>query len=67
MFFKAIMFFVLTLTVITLLKRGKTKKVDASPTTQTIGDDAMKRCVQCGVHLPESDALQYQTLYFCCN
>jgi len=27
----------------------------------------MVRCAQCGLHLPESEALSYQGKYFCCR
>jgi len=28
---------------------------------------AMKKCAQCGVHLPEPDAIQSGEHYFCCE
>jgi len=29
------------------------------------GTPAMKKCAHCGMHLPQSEALQHKELYFC--
>ena len=67
MFIKALIFFALIMIVITLVKRGKKGGTTMSTTVSTSSDKKMKRCAECGVHLPEQEALTYQTLNFCCN
>ena len=34
---------------------------------QPINSNPMKKCAQCGVHLPKDDAVQEGDLYFCSN
>lgn len=29
------------------------------------GEDAVTRCAQCGVHVPEKSGVRYQSLFFC--
>lgn len=65
MFVKLVLFAALVMIVITLVKRGKSSS--SSTPVQPELDKTMKRCSQCGVHLPETEALTYQTLHFCCN
>ena len=67
MFIKALIFIALIMIVITLVKRGKKGGTSMPATVNTSSDKAMKRCAECGVHLPEQEALTYQTLIFCCN
>lgn len=35
--------------------------------TSTKSAKNMVRCVQCGLHLPESEAITYQGKHFCCE
>lgn len=68
MFIKALIFFALIMIVVTLVKRGKKGGTNMPTTVNTPSSNkAMKRCAECGVHLPEQEALTYQTLSFCCN
>lgn len=67
MFIKALVFFALIMIVITLVKRGKKGGTNMPTTIDTSSENTMKRCAECGVHLPEQEALTYQTLSFCCN
>ncbi|OUS29924.1 hypothetical protein A9Q99_07640 [Gammaproteobacteria bacterium 45_16_T64] len=68
MFIKLITLIVLILVVVTLVKRGKNKNSVADKSTPpAVVDESMKRCAQCGVHLPVAEAQTYQTLHFCCN
>ena len=71
MFVKLVLFAALVMIVITLVKRGKHNSHNNSdnnsmPINPEL-DKSMKRCAQCGVHLPDTEALAYQTLHFCCN
>lgn len=36
----------------------------ATPPVAT-GEDAVTRCAQCGVHVPDKSGVRYQTLFFC--
>ena len=75
MLIKALLLVALIVAIVTLIKRGQQKNHNnpvqpptAETTTETASDtETMKRCAECGVHLPEKEALSYQTLYFCCN
>ncbi|OUR87426.1 hypothetical protein A9Q81_25960 [Gammaproteobacteria bacterium 42_54_T18] len=67
MFIKALVFFALIMIVVTLVKRGKKGGSSLPTTIDTSSENNMKRCAECGVHLPEQEALTYQTLSFCCN
>ena len=67
MFIKALVFFALIMIVITLIKRGKKGGTSMPTTIDASSENTMKRCAECGVHVPEQEALTYQTLNFCCN
>ncbi len=67
MFIKALTLIVLIMIVITLIKRGKKAGNSISTTVNAPSENNMKRCAECGTHLPEQEALTYQTLSFCCN
>ncbi|OGS90342.1 MAG: hypothetical protein A2Z95_03005 [Gallionellales bacterium GWA2_60_18] len=51
--------------VVYLLVRSFRSKVAAQDKPKTVTED-MVRCVQCGVHLPRSEAIQSQEKFFCC-
>lgn len=44
--------------------QAKARK-DLQPKTDESSDHTMRKCKKCGVHLPEQEAVTYQTLYFC--
>lgn len=67
MLIKALLLIALIMVIVTLVKRGKQNKQSTPTSTKTTPDTTMKRCAECGVHLPEQEALSYQTLHFCCN
>lgn len=52
----------------TLYKKMKAQaeaRKDIQPKADTNTDHTMRKCKKCGVHLPEQEAVNYQTLYFC--
>lgn len=70
MLFRLILFVVICFLAYSLYK--KLQKGDSSNKTSSQENNqdaslAMKRCAKCGVHLPEKDSIQYQTLHFCCE
>lgn len=67
MFIKALIFFALIMIVVTLVKRGRKGVPNMPMAVNDSPNKTMKRCAECGVHLPEQEALTYQTLSFCCN
>ncbi len=46
------------------LKAAQDNGKDLKP-TQGNPEEPMRKCAKCDVHLPEKEAIQYQTLYFC--
>ncbi|PCJ39691.1 MAG: hypothetical protein COA99_10150 [Moraxellaceae bacterium] len=71
MLIKALLLVALIVAIVTLIKRGQQKNHHnpvQPPSVETVSDtETMKRCAECGVHLPEKEAISYQTLHFCCN
>lgn len=68
MLIKFITLIVLIVITVALVKRNKRQSVENdTPQPPSVVDESMKRCAQCGVHLPVAEALTYQTLHFCCN
>lgn len=65
MFIRVILAIVIITILITLIKRSKQMRQKKTSTTLT--NESMKRCAECGVHVPEDDVQTYQTLHFCCN
>lgn len=70
MLFRLILFVVICALAYSLYKKlqagssGSTKPREKQDNDNPL---AMKRCAKCGVHLPENDSIQYQTLHFCCE
>ena len=69
MLIKALLLVALIVAIVTLIRRGQQKNHNnpAQPPAAEATTEAMKRCAECGVHLPEKEAINYQTLHFCCN
>jgi len=69
MILKIVLIAALIFITYTLLKRQSKRNhtLPSQPQSPSAQDVSTKRCAQCGVHLPEEEALAYQTLYFCCN
>jgi hypothetical protein len=67
MFIKALTFIALIMIVVTLVKRGKKAGSNISTVVNSSSENNMKRCAECGINVPEQEALTYQTLSFCCN
>lgn len=69
MLFRLILFIVICALAYSLYKKlqkgNNTGKSNTSPDKEP--HLTMKRCAKCGVHLPEKDSIQYQTLHFCCE
>ncbi len=54
--------------IYTLLKNyGRSVEKDEEPAPPSQIEEDMVRCVQCGVHLPRSEAIQSQDEFFCCD
>lgn len=70
MLFRLILFIVICALAYSLYKKlqkgNSGEKSKANPDTKET-PLTMKRCAKCGVHLPEKDSIQYQTLHFCCE
>lgn len=67
MFFRLILFLVICALAYSLYKKIQNKSAKSDGSAKPKSDIAMKRCAKCGVHLPENDSIQYQTLHFCCE
>lgn len=70
MLFRLILFIAICFLAYSLYKKLQKGK-SANPSAPKNGANepplTMKRCAKCGVHLPEKDSIQYQTLHFCCE
>ncbi|MDX1695448.1 MAG: PP0621 family protein [Ketobacteraceae bacterium] len=72
MLFRLILFVVicgLAYSLYKKLQKGNTGDQNAKDAAKAKDEPplTMKRCAKCGVHLPEKDSIQYQTLHFCCE
>lgn len=68
MLFRLILFVVICALAYSLYKKLQKGSDKSKASTKTEEPTlAMKRCAKCGVHLPENDSIQYQTLHFCCE
>ncbi len=61
MLIRLIIFVVLVSLVIMIYRR----LTAPSKQTSTITNASMKKCAHCGVHMPESDAIEKENLFFC--
>lgn len=67
MFSRLILLVVIGILAYSLYKKLAKSKTPTQTPSQPADPTEMKRCAKCGVHLPISESIQYQTLHFCCE
>ncbi len=60
----AVIFWLLYRLILTLLSKGRRPTVHPSAPRE---GEAVVRCEQCGVHIPQSQALKKDGKYYCCE
>jgi uncharacterized protein len=61
-----ILLLVLGLVLAYWIFKGYKRKLDRRANTPSTGAEDMVRCAQCGVHLPRSESLKTDEVFYCC-